>query len=108
MMTDNTAPASATFTIPAEHAALPGHFPGNPIVPGVVILEHVLGVVGSMRACNTGSLRILTAKFLVPLLPDECARIVVQEDGNRYRFAVYRDDLAIATGLIDVPHINTT
>ncbi len=27
------------LSVPVEHPALPGHFPGQPIVPGVVILD---------------------------------------------------------------------
>ena len=33
------------FTIPADHPALPGHFPGQPIVPGVVVLDRVVEVI---------------------------------------------------------------
>jgi 3-hydroxymyristoyl/3-hydroxydecanoyl-(acyl carrier protein) dehydratase len=29
----------AHLSVPAGHPALPGHFPGRPIVPGVVILD---------------------------------------------------------------------
>ena len=31
--------------IDADHPSLPGHFPGRPLVPGVVVLEQVLRAV---------------------------------------------------------------
>jgi 3-hydroxymyristoyl/3-hydroxydecanoyl-(acyl carrier protein) dehydratase len=31
----------ATFAVPASHPSLPGHFPGAPVVPGVVVLDLV-------------------------------------------------------------------
>lgn len=33
---------SERLSVPTDHPALPGHFPGNPIVPGVVILDHLV------------------------------------------------------------------
>ncbi|MES9903042.1 MAG: hypothetical protein ABW168_10200 [Sedimenticola sp.] len=36
-----------SFTIPATHPSLAGHFPGNPIIPGVVILDHLLSILNS-------------------------------------------------------------
>jgi 3-hydroxymyristoyl/3-hydroxydecanoyl-(acyl carrier protein) dehydratase len=30
------------FSVGSEHPALPGHFPGHPIVPGVLVLDRVL------------------------------------------------------------------
>src|SRR5205085_657716 len=35
------------LTIPADHPALAGHFPGNPIVPGVVILARIAEAIRS-------------------------------------------------------------
>jgi len=76
-------PTDATFTIAADHPALAGHFPGNPIVPGVLVLEHVQKAlearVGPVRL--TG---VPQAKFLSPLRPDETCVIVFTgvADGN--------------------------
>jgi len=60
----------ATFVIPPDHPALPGHFPGNPIVPGVLVLEYVQR---SLEA-RIGPLRLTglrQVKFLAPLAPGE-------------------------------------
>ena len=34
-----------SFTIVADHPALPGPFPGRPIVPGVVLLDHAAALI---------------------------------------------------------------
>ena len=57
------------------HASLAGHFPGNPVVPGVVLLDEV---VNALARHVGGDLRITgmpTLKFLSPLLPGEDFRI---------------------------------
>lgn len=56
--------------IPASHPSLQGHFPGSPVVPGVLLLNTVLQCVQASH----GALRLLAApqvKFLQPLLPDQ-------------------------------------
>lgn len=56
--------------IPADHPSLTGHFPGNPIVPGVVILDEVVHAV--LQAEHARSLRAVPAvKFLAPLRPGQ-------------------------------------
>ena len=56
--------------IPSDHPSLPGHFPDRPIVPGVLILDEVIGALAEWR---TGDLvtNISNAKFLAPLEPDQ-------------------------------------
>ncbi|MGV8931702.1 MAG: hypothetical protein ACOH1R_06265 [Luteimonas sp.] len=62
------------FCIAADHPALPGHFPGHPIVPGVVILDHVLAAIELVHGPLAG-LRLPQVKFVQPLLPGQVARI---------------------------------
>lgn len=84
------------FTVPHDHPALPGHFPGAPIVPGVVLLEHVLAAIDPDG--TTGSLRLPQVKFLRPLLPGEPARVELEGASPRWRFRVVRADVLLATG----------
>jgi len=52
--------------VPRDHPALPGHFPGHPIVPGVVLLE----LMEALLAHNGyGVLGCPQVKFLVPVAP---------------------------------------
>jgi 3-hydroxyacyl-[acyl-carrier-protein] dehydratase len=69
---------TSAFTINPDHPALPGHFPGNPVVPGVVIVEHLIAALGTRhpeRAC-TGVRRM---KFLRLLRPGEAVEIAFGE-----------------------------
>lgn len=74
--------------IPATHPCLPGHFPGAPVVPGVVILDEVL------RASSASGLA--WAKFHAPLLPDEDFAIHVEGK----KFSVRRGATLIASGVL--------
>ncbi len=95
--------STGTFVIAHDHPALPGHFPGRPIVPGVVVLDRVLAAIEAAGAPAVGPLRLPQVKFLQPLLPGETARIAldpgVDRDGaRRWKFRVLRDDTLIASG----------
>lgn len=63
-----------SYRITAEHPALPGHFPGSPVVPGVVILDHVLQALYGWQH-GVLSARVQDAKFVSPLLPDQTLQV---------------------------------
>lgn len=75
--------------IPHAHPSLPGHFPGAPVVPGVVVLDAVLAAAGAQGA--QAPRRLVQAKFLAPLLPGQPACIELAREGAKLRFRVLRD-----------------
>ena len=89
---------SATFCVPARHPALAGHFPGNPIVPGVLVLGAVISAAEEWLGATFGVDHLSYAKFLTPLKPDETARIELVLQAPRLEFSVCRGSATIAKG----------
>ena len=85
------------FAIPADHPCLPGHFPGRPLVPGVVLLERVVEAIEAAHGPLEG-LRLPQVKFLQPLLPGQQARVELDGQAPRWRFRVLREDTVLASG----------
>lgn len=82
----------ARCVIPADHPALAGHFPGNPVVPGVVILDAVLQALMDWKP-DGRLMGMPTVKFLAPLYPQQVFTIRGVEAGpGRVRFECWRDD----------------
>lgn len=69
--------------IDAGHPALPGHFPGQPVVPGVVLLDRLAVLLERHGAALAG---IGEVKFLAPLLPARTATLAVHREGTGVRF----------------------
>jgi len=86
------------FSIPHNHPALSGHFPGNPVVPGVLILEAVL--VAASQQTENRILGVVQTKFLSVLLPDERCLITLTHSIHGLRFSCAVNNRTVATGLL--------
>ncbi|HEV7489689.1 MAG TPA: hydroxymyristoyl-ACP dehydratase [Rhodanobacteraceae bacterium] len=82
--------------IPASHPALAGHFPGNPIVPGVVLLDRISAALE--RADGEHLANIGVVKFMLPLRPEEDAELRIVRDGTRVSFRIDRAESVILRG----------
>ena len=91
-----------TLTIAAEHPALDGHFPGVPVLPGVVLLDEMVRAVERER--GAGRWRIGTAKFVRPVHAGETLTLGQERLPNgSIRFSVLRAGETVAHGVL-VPH----
>lgn len=59
-----------TFTIGPDHPALPGHFPGQPVVPGVVLLDRVVAAARDAFDLPPAT-SLPRVKFAAPVLPGQ-------------------------------------
>lgn len=87
--------------IPHEHPALPGHFPGHPVVPGVVLLGEVWDAVCRCMEQPPTCTGWPSVKFLSPLLPGERFRVEVEFTGSESaKFACKTAERTIAQGSV--------
>jgi acyl-CoA synthetase (AMP-forming)/AMP-acid ligase II len=80
------ASTTSTFCIAPTHPCLPGHFPGQPIVPGVVLLQRVIDHAQRLSGRAVTSIR--QAKFRAALQPGETATVALQPTASAVSFRV--------------------
>jgi 3-hydroxyacyl-[acyl-carrier-protein] dehydratase len=73
------------LVVPASHPSLPGHFPGKPIVPGVVLLALVHKHACQNLGFAAGASRWRRIKFLRPVQPDQ--HVILELDGQTEQFS---------------------
>jgi acyl-coenzyme A synthetase/AMP-(fatty) acid ligase len=91
----------AEFDIAADHPAFAGHFPGRPVLPGVVLLSLVMQAVQARPALRAqlGAMPCIEqVKFLQPVGPGTRLRVVLREEGRGVGFEVQRGDTTVARG----------
>ena len=65
----------------ADHPTAAGHFPGNPIIPGAVVLREIIRAIALAypgQACRA----ISAAKFLHPVRPGQGVTIIWSDAGS--------------------------
>ena len=100
------APAGAAMQVvqrrvPVDHPSFAGHFPGRPILPGVLLLAEVME---ALRQLGDGSVlegcEIASAKFLSPVSPGDELTITLNASTSGWRFDVNVGAIRAATGSI--------
>lgn len=87
------------LTIAADHPAFAGHFPGAPIVPGVVLLDEAIHAIMADSRLAVTAWQISSVKFLSPLKP--CEAVIIEHEqlaNGSIKFEVLEGSRQIVTG----------
>ncbi|MCG5529942.1 hypothetical protein LRD18_03525 [Halorhodospira halochloris] len=77
------------FSFDSDHPSLSGHFPGDPVVPGSLLLEKVLHALESLTADRQAHFVVVSrVKFIGFVRPEQEVevRFVWTEMSGRWRF----------------------
>jgi 3-hydroxymyristoyl/3-hydroxydecanoyl-(acyl carrier protein) dehydratase len=96
-----TAAVETALAVAPDHPAYEGHFPGHPILPGVVILAEVLAAIEAATARPLGQWEIASAKFLAPVTPGAPLTLRREQlDSGAVRFEVRSGAGVVASGTL--------
>lgn len=106
--------SETTLHIAPDHPAFAGHFPGAPIVPGVVLLDAAVHALLEMLRPPTANdeeagpmgniCQISSAKFLSPVGPGETLTISLDTTASgSARFEISSGGRKVATGTLTLP-----
>ena len=94
-------PPPIELGIDADHPAYAGHFPGDPLLPGVVLLDAALRHLADEGRIDAADCEVLWFKFTAPVRPHDRVVLEADEDASgtlRVRLAC--GPRTVATGAV--------
>jgi 3-hydroxymyristoyl/3-hydroxydecanoyl-(acyl carrier protein) dehydratase len=103
-------PGKTSLSFAPDHPAFAGHFPGQPIVPGVLLLDAAIHAIQAgqpqpSEGDAAAGCRINSAKFLSPVSPGEALTLSWSDNGKgQIRFDISGAERQVATGVLGFGH----
>ena len=92
---------STSLVIARDHPAFAGHFPGQPIVPAVVLLAEALAAVEAATGRAPHEWRLAGAKFLQAVGPGAPLTLSHEESRGGVRFEIRSGETIVASGTLE-------
>ncbi len=91
------------FRIPHQHPCFPDHFPGQPIVPGALLLQWIFARVRHHYKNHT-IVSVRSMKFQEPLRPGDSCRLELDSDSvsKRLNIACCRNSKLVCKGVLEL------
>jgi 3-hydroxymyristoyl/3-hydroxydecanoyl-(acyl carrier protein) dehydratase len=91
----------STLQVAADHPAYAGHFPGHPILPGVVLLAEALDAISQATGRGADRWTLAGAKFLRPVTPGTALTLThTASESGGVRFEVRAGGTVVASGTL--------
>jgi len=95
------------LTIPDN--ACEGHFPGRPLVPGVLQLQLVAEALGANIGAQVAVGGVPRVRFRKPIVPGDVCRLEAQRKGSTWRFRIIAERKIVTEGALEIsslPHMD--
>lgn len=91
----------SAYVVPCDHPAFDGHFPGRPLLPGVVLLAEALAAIAERTGQCASRWTLENAKFVSPVTPGTALTIAQDDQAHgRVRFEIRAGTRTVASGVV--------
>jgi 3-hydroxymyristoyl/3-hydroxydecanoyl-(acyl carrier protein) dehydratase len=99
---------SADFHVPSESPWFDGHFPGEPILPGVAQIGMVFDAIRKARNQDLKLSSVRRVRFKRIIRPDDQLKIIaapLRQEAGSYSFRILLQDEAVCSGVMTVEEL---